>query len=50
MTAIAINKVKKKRAIFGKRFKMTVGGTILAIAVLGAIFGSRSGEVRFGGM
>ena len=38
MTAIAISKKKKKRAIFGKRFKMTVGGTILAIAVLGAIF------------
>ena len=38
MTAIAINRKKKKRAIFGKRFKMTVGGTILAIAVLGAIF------------
>ena len=38
MTAVAINRVKKKRAIFGKRFKMTVGGTILAIAVLGAIF------------
>ena len=38
MTAIAINKRKKKRAIFGKRFKMTVGGTILAVAVLAAIF------------
>jgi peptide/nickel transport system permease protein len=38
MTAIAIPRKKKKRAIFGKRFKMTVGGTILAIAVLGAIF------------
>ena len=38
MTAIAIGKKKKKRALFGKRFKMTVGGTILAIAVLGAIF------------
>ena len=38
MTAIAIDRKKKKRAIFGKRFKMTVGGTILAVAVLAAIF------------
>ena len=42
MTAIAIPRKtpqkKKRRALFGKRFKMTVGGTILAIAVLAAIF------------
>jgi peptide/nickel transport system permease protein len=30
--------LKKKRALFGKRFKITVGGTILAVAVLCAIF------------
>jgi len=29
---------KKKRALFGKRFKISVGGTVLAIAVLCAIF------------
>ncbi len=42
MTAIAIPQKtpqkKKRRALFGKRFKMTVGGTILAVAVLCAIF------------
>ncbi|MEI6201266.1 MAG: ABC transporter permease [Enhydrobacter sp.] len=38
MTAIAIPKKKKRRALFGKRFKITVGGTILAVAVLCAIF------------
>jgi peptide/nickel transport system permease protein len=36
MTALVVR--KKKRALFGKRFKITVGGTILAIAVLCAIF------------
>ena len=30
--------MKKKRALFGKRFKITVGGAILAVAVLCAIF------------
>jgi len=30
--------LKKKRALFGKRFKITVGGAILAVAVLCAIF------------
>ncbi len=29
---------KKKRALFGKRFKMTVGGTILVLAVFCAVF------------
>jgi peptide/nickel transport system permease protein len=29
---------KKKRALFGKRFKISVGGAVLAIAVLCAIF------------
>ncbi len=29
---------KKKRALFGKRFKITVGGTILSLAVFCAIF------------
>jgi peptide/nickel transport system permease protein len=29
---------KKRRALFGKRFKMTVGGTLLALAVLCALF------------
>ena len=36
MTALPIR--RRKRVLFGKRFKITVGGTILAIAVLCAIF------------
>ena len=38
MSDLAIARTKKKRALFGKRFKITIGGTILAIAVLCAIF------------
>ena len=34
----AFPKKKKRRALFGKRFKIGLGGTILAIAVLCAIF------------
>ncbi|MBV8391624.1 MAG: ABC transporter permease, partial [Alphaproteobacteria bacterium] len=30
--------MKKRRALFGKRFKIAVGGTLVAIAVLAAIF------------
>jgi peptide/nickel transport system permease protein len=30
--------VKRKKRLFGKRFKITVGGTILAVAVLCAVF------------
>jgi peptide/nickel transport system permease protein len=33
-----LTKKKKKRALFGKRFKMTVGGTILVLAVFCAVF------------
>ncbi len=33
-----MTKSTKKRALFGKRFKMTVGGTILVLAVFCAIF------------
>jgi peptide/nickel transport system permease protein len=33
-----LTKSTKKRALFGKRFKMTVGGTILVLAVFCAIF------------
>ncbi len=29
---------KKKRALFGKRFKMAVGGTVLVLAVFCAVF------------
>jgi peptide/nickel transport system permease protein len=38
MTAVMLPRKKKKRALFGTRFKITVGGTILAVAVLCAIF------------
>ena len=38
MTAVMLPRKKKKRALFGPRFKITVGGTILAAAVLCAIF------------
>jgi peptide/nickel transport system permease protein len=38
MTAVMLPRKKKRRALFGPRFKITVGGTILAVAVLCAIF------------
>jgi peptide/nickel transport system permease protein len=38
MTAVMLPRKKKKRALFGTRFKITVGGTILTVAVLCAIF------------
>ena len=33
-----MTKKKKKRALFGKRFKIAVGGTVLVLAVFCAIF------------
>jgi len=33
-----LTKKKKKRALFGKRFKMAVGGTVLVLAVFCAVF------------
>ena len=38
MTAVATGKARKRRARFGPRFKIAVGGAILAVAVLCAIF------------